>query len=74
MAKRITIPAIQLEIEPSTGRMWLHGPNGATILRIQTEQVLEVIPNAVSRTPFADVRVNHDIHLLLPEELSEHVH
>jgi len=60
-----TVPVAQLEFHEGGNTLWVHGPDGGTVLRIKTMGRIVVDNNCASPTPHGDIIVNSDIHLCI---------
>lgn len=38
---RIKIPVVELEFEEGGNTIWVHGPDGTTVLRVRADKILE---------------------------------
>jgi hypothetical protein len=67
----ITIEASQIEFVEGGNTIWVHGPQGGTILRIKTMGKIEVHPGCENICAHADMIVQGNIHICIPSEKSE---
>lgn len=58
---RVQIPVAQLEFDRGGHTIWVHGPDGATVLRIQCTGKIVVTRCDTSPTAHSDIRVQGSI-------------
>lgn len=64
---RIEIPAAMLEFNEGGNTLWIHGPDGGTILRLKTLGKISVEKCLTSPIPHADIVVASDINICIPK-------
>lgn len=64
----IQIPAALIEFVEGGNTIWVHSPEGATILRIKTRGKITVDRECVNICSHSDMIVNDDISICLVEE------
>lgn len=65
---RLEIPVAQLEFDEGGHTLWVHGPNGATVLRVKcTGKITSKVCNT-NISAHADLMVEGDIEICLPPE------
>jgi hypothetical protein len=70
---KFQIPVALLEFDEGHHTLWIHSPKGATVLRIKCTGKINVSPGCLNPVAHADIRVEGDIDICVPEEV-EHVH
>ena len=66
MPGRIEIDVAMLEFDEGGNTIWVHGPNGATVLRIKCTGKLSTKVCATNISAHADLMVNGDIEVCMP--------
>ncbi len=64
---RIQIPVSLLEYEEAGNTLWIHGPDGATVLRIKTLGKIITSRECSNVTSHSDIIVDRDIDMCLVE-------
>lgn len=56
---RIKIPVVELEFEEGGNTIWVHGPDGTTVLRVRADKILErtMMTNVHSSLPVVVSRI-----------------
>lgn len=67
----IQIPAAQIEFVEGGNTIWIHGPEGATILRIKTMGKIKVHRKCENVCSHADMIVQDDIEICLADDAKE---
>lgn len=67
----IQIPAALIEFVDGGNTIWVHSPNGATILRIKTLGKISVNKECENICSHSDIIVKDDIHICLSDDASE---
>jgi hypothetical protein len=69
---RIKIEVAELELEENGNTLWVHGPNGATVLRIKTlGKIITSTCGVDAITSHCDIVVQDDIEICLLERVKE---
>jgi len=63
---RIKIPVAELEFERSGQTLWVHGPDGGTVLRIKCTGQIVVSLCQNSPTAHSDLMVQGDVSICVP--------
>lgn len=64
----IQIPAALIEFDPNGNTIWIHGPQGNTILRIKSNNGIAYDTCKASPTSHCDLIMNDKIHFCLGED------
>ena len=65
---RIEVPVALLEFEEGGNTIWIHGPMGATVLRIKTMGKIITEKGCENVCSHADIMVKEDIEICLTDE------
>lgn len=68
---RVRIPASEVEFDTNGGTIWIHGPQGATILRIKTLGKIRTHQCETSPSSHADIIVEKDIAFCLSNDAKQ---
>lgn len=60
------VEAAQIEFNEGGNTVWVHAPNGATILRIKCSGKITVDNQCINVVAHSDMLVSGDIHMCLP--------
>ncbi len=63
---RHQVEVSQLEFDEGGNTIWIHGPQGATVMRIKCSGRIEVMADCVNICAHADVMVDGDILVCIP--------
>lgn len=69
---KVRIPVRLLEFDEGHHTLWVHSAEG-TVLRLKCSGTIKINRGGVTLAPHADVWVDGDIDIFVPEEI-EHVH
>jgi hypothetical protein len=64
---RIQLETVGLEFEEGGNTIWVHGPEGGTLLRIKCSGRI-VVKSCSAPSAHADVRISGDIEFCVPSE------
>lgn len=66
--QRVTIPVIALKFNEGSNTIWIHSPEGGTVLRIKCTG--KIISDQCKNSPIShsDIVVNGDINMCLSED------
>ena len=62
------IQVSQLEFYEGGNTLWVHGPDGGTVLRIKCTGQVKVNPECENSCPHSDMTVRGDIEICIPNE------
>lgn len=69
MKQRFQVPVSELEFHAHGNTLWIHGPNGATVLRIKTRgRIVLSTCGAEATSSHCDIVVEDDIKICLLAE------
>jgi hypothetical protein len=65
---RVQIPVSLLEFDDNGNTIWVHGPMGATVLRIKTMGKINITEGCENICSHSDIFVKEDIEICLGED------
>lgn len=68
MRGRVVLPVIALEFHEGGNTIWIHGPEGGTLLRIKTQGKVTSSCCITSPISHGDIRVQEDIHICIGKD------
>lgn len=68
---RIKIPVAELEFDTEGNTIWIHSPNGGTVLRIKTKGKIIINNECENINSHSDIIVNENINFCLTDDAEE---